>query len=152
MTASIPTAVKSATFVHACFGSISNGPASVVVIDLPFAGFNYGYNRTVMAERVHDLLSVIAHLYMRRDVKRVHLLATDVEPGAPEAEVGPVGPWRQPELLDVEGERRVDVVDVDGHVVHSNRLHATEYRPTPRVPQPIAIRPTRCADRRSPGR
>jgi dienelactone hydrolase len=42
--------------------------------DLPFQGFWLGYNRSVPAQRVHDLLSVIGHLPNRKDVKEIWLL------------------------------------------------------------------------------
>jgi dienelactone hydrolase len=42
--------------------------------DIPFAGFVFGYNRSVCAERVRDILTIVAHLHTRKDVKRVHLV------------------------------------------------------------------------------
>lgn len=42
--------------------------------DIPFVGFVFGYNRGVCAERVRDILTVVAHLHTRKDVKRVHLV------------------------------------------------------------------------------
>jgi dienelactone hydrolase len=42
--------------------------------DVPFLGYWLGYNRSVPAQRVHDLLSVIGHLPNRKDVKEVWLV------------------------------------------------------------------------------
>lgn len=50
--------------------------------DIPFAGYVYGYNRTLLAERVHDILTVSAHLWTRKDVRSVRLVA-----------FGAAGPW-----------------------------------------------------------
>ncbi len=46
--------------------------------DIPYAGYYYGYNRGVLANRVHDLLTVIA---FARKAKNVHLVAFE-EAGA----------------------------------------------------------------------
>lgn len=43
--------------------------------DIPFLGFRYGYSRTVLAEQVHDALTTVGHLWTRRDVDQVDLLA-----------------------------------------------------------------------------
>ncbi|HMP01074.1 MAG TPA: hypothetical protein PKD86_17725 [Gemmatales bacterium] len=50
--------------------------------DIPFMGFRYGYNRTILAERVHDILTTVAHLHQRRDVDQLDLIAW-----------GGAGPW-----------------------------------------------------------
>lgn len=42
--------------------------------DVPFLGYWLGYNRSIPAQRVHDLLSVIGHLKQRKDVKEVWLI------------------------------------------------------------------------------
>lgn len=42
--------------------------------DIPFLGYWLGYNRSIPAQRAHDLLSVIAHLKQRKDVKEVWLI------------------------------------------------------------------------------
>ena len=47
----------------------------------------------------------------------------DVEPRAAEAEVGSVGALDRAEHVDVEPPRLLDVLDVDGHVVKSERSH-----------------------------
>ena len=40
-----------------------------------FVGYSYGYNRTLLAERVHDILTVIAHARALPGCKSVHLAA-----------------------------------------------------------------------------
>jgi dienelactone hydrolase len=50
--------------------------------DLPFAGYYYGYNRSLIAQRVHDLLTVIAFPHQVLKAKEVHLVA-----------FGKAGPW-----------------------------------------------------------
>lgn len=42
--------------------------------DVPFLGYWLGYNRSIPAQRAHDLLSVIAHLKNRKDVKEIWLI------------------------------------------------------------------------------
>ncbi|MFT3879027.1 MAG: acetylxylan esterase [Gemmatales bacterium] len=50
--------------------------------DVPFLGYWLGYNRSIPAQRAHDLLTVISHLKQRKDVKEVWLIGT-----------GEAGPW-----------------------------------------------------------
>jgi dienelactone hydrolase len=47
-----------------------------------FAGYNYGYNRTLLANRVHDILTTVAYARTLPGVKRVHLVG-----------FGKAGPW-----------------------------------------------------------
>lgn len=42
--------------------------------DVPFLGYWLGYNRSIPAQRAHDLLTTIAHLKQRKDVKEVWLM------------------------------------------------------------------------------
>ncbi len=43
-----------------------------------FAGYTYGYNHTVFAQRVHDVLTLVAHTQEEEhQVKKVHLVATN---------------------------------------------------------------------------
>jgi dienelactone hydrolase len=44
--------------------------------DLPFAGYVYGYNRTVLANRVHDLLTVITFARTQLRPEKLHLVAS----------------------------------------------------------------------------
>src|SRR5205823_1912691 len=43
---------------------------------VPYVGYQLGYNRSVLAERVHDLLSVIAFARGQNGVKSVKVIAT----------------------------------------------------------------------------
>jgi dienelactone hydrolase len=47
-----------------------------------FAGYTYCYNRSVLANRVHDILTAVAHAKNDRNVKAVHLVG-----------FGKAGPW-----------------------------------------------------------
>jgi dienelactone hydrolase len=42
-----------------------------------FAGYNFGYNRTLLAERVHDILTAVAYARSLPGVKKVHLVGFD---------------------------------------------------------------------------
>jgi hypothetical protein len=43
-----------------------------------FAGYTFGYNRTLLANRVHDVLNVLAYVRGHKDApKQVHLVALD---------------------------------------------------------------------------
>ncbi len=57
-------------------------PKQVHHQDIPFMGFRYGYNRTLLAERVNDALTVLAHLKTRQDVDKLYLIGLE--------EMGPV--------------------------------------------------------------
>ena len=60
---------------------------------------------------------------------QVELLATGVEPGAAEAEVGAVGAGRETENVDVEPQGGVNVVDVQGNVVNGQGAHPISLGP-----------------------
>jgi hypothetical protein len=45
-------------------------------VNRQFAGYTYGYNRPLMAERIRDVLTVTGFARTRPDVKQVHLLGT----------------------------------------------------------------------------
>jgi dienelactone hydrolase len=47
-----------------------------------YAGFVYGYNRTLLADRVHDILTTVAYARSLPGVKKVHLVG-----------FGKAGPW-----------------------------------------------------------
>jgi dienelactone hydrolase len=46
-------------------------------VDSHYAGFTFGYNRTLLAERVHDILTAIAFAKNHDKVKTVHLVGID---------------------------------------------------------------------------
>lgn len=50
--------------------------------DVPFLGYWLGYNRSIPAQRAHDILTTIAHLKQRKDVKEVWLV-----------DAGSASPW-----------------------------------------------------------
>lgn len=77
-------------------------------------------------EVVDEQREVLAAGRGRRRMDQVDLLDAGVEPDTGDAEVGgPVLALRQPEDVDIEGDRGVDVVDIDGHVVDGERVHPT---------------------------
>ncbi|MFO0863362.1 MAG: alpha/beta hydrolase family protein [Gemmataceae bacterium] len=58
-------------------------PGNVMTIGSnKFAGYTFGYNRSLMADRVHDILTSIAYVKNHRETKSVHL-----------AGFGKAGPW-----------------------------------------------------------
>jgi hypothetical protein len=57
-------------------------PPQVHHQDIPFLGFWLGYNRSVVGQRVHDLLTVIGNWRSRADVSEIWLVGT-----------GEAGPW-----------------------------------------------------------
>jgi hypothetical protein len=46
-------------------------------VDTHYAGFTFGYNRTLLAERVHDILTAVAYAKNHELVKTVHLLGLE---------------------------------------------------------------------------
>ena len=86
---------------------------------------------------------VLAHPRRRGALDQVDLLATGVEPGPSEREVGPVAAGHEAEHARVEPEGRLDVVDVDGHVMDGERSHHPSLSPT-------AVRRGRNGRRRPP--
>jgi hypothetical protein len=55
----------------------------------------------------------------------VHLLATCVQPGTIETEVGPVRADFETELVNVERNRGVNVIDVDRYVMDADRFYTS---------------------------
>src|SRR5262249_57648108 len=51
-------------------------------INKDFAGYTFGYNRPLVANRVHDILTAVAHAKNYDKVKQVHLVR-----------FGKAGPW-----------------------------------------------------------
>src|ERR1700730_2593522 len=72
----------------------------------------------------------------RRGLDEVHLLAAGVEPRSADPEVGAIAPLAQPEDVDVEAPRLLEVGDVDGDVMYPERLHGADSRPS----RPVATR------------
>ena len=57
----------------------------------------------------------------------VHLLATCVQPGTIETEVGPVRADLETEPLNVERKRGINVIDVDRYVMDADRFYDVDY-------------------------
>jgi hypothetical protein len=68
-----------------------------------FAGYTFGYNRPLVAERVRDILTVVAAARRQPNVKQVHLLAT--------REAGPWMLLARGQLPDGIGTTLVDIGD-----------------------------------------
>jgi dienelactone hydrolase len=61
-------------------GEFADAPTPPV--DAKYAGFTYGYNRTLLANRVHDILTAIAFAQGRQNAKTIDLVG-----------FGKAGPW-----------------------------------------------------------
>ncbi|MHB1424083.1 MAG: alpha/beta hydrolase family protein [Gemmataceae bacterium] len=73
---------KCAIFAVDVFGTGELSLDKPFAVNKTFAGFTFGYNRTLLAERVHDILTAIAFAKDYDKVKTVHLLG-----------FGEAGPW-----------------------------------------------------------
>ncbi len=51
--------------------------AGKVAVNDKFAGFTFGYNRSLAAQRVHDVLTAVAYARGHEKTRRVHLLGLD---------------------------------------------------------------------------
>jgi len=77
--------------------------------DVPFLGYWLGYNRSVPAQRVHDLLSVMGHLRNRNVVKEIWLVG-----------VGDAGPLTT--MAAALSENNVSKVAVEQHSFRFDRV------------------------------
>src|SRR6266849_2101703 len=57
-------------------------PAKAPSVDGKYAGYTFGYNRPLLANRVHDILTAVAYAKGLKGVKKVHLVG-----------IGKAGPW-----------------------------------------------------------
>jgi dienelactone hydrolase len=57
-------------------GVATTMPSATIYANQNYAGFLYNFNRSIMAERVDDLLTTIAFAQSDQHTKRIHLLAT----------------------------------------------------------------------------
>jgi dienelactone hydrolase len=73
---------KSAILAVDVFGTGELSLDKPFAVDPKYAGFTFGYNRTLLAERVHDILTAIAFAKRQDQVKAVHLVGFDT-----------AGPW-----------------------------------------------------------
>jgi hypothetical protein len=69
-----------ALIVGPCCGE--DGSPFSTRVDSKFAGYTFGYNRPLLANRVHDILTAVAYAKGLKGVKKVHLVG-----------VGKAGPW-----------------------------------------------------------
>jgi hypothetical protein len=90
----------------------------VAHLDAPFAQF--GDRGVEIVDLQRKMLTLV-----RRNTgpDQVDLLIPRIEPGPRETEVWPVRARLEAQRVDVEGEGRVDIVDVDRNVMYSHHLH-----------------------------
>jgi len=68
---------KSAILAVDVFGTGELSLDKPLAVDPTYAGFTFGYNRTLLAERVHDILTAIAFAKNHDKVNTVHLVGFD---------------------------------------------------------------------------
>jgi len=75
-TAEVAALVKAGVAVLAidAFGCGVQRPRTPRAVDKNYAGFTFGYNRALVAERVHDVLTALGNLRDNAKVKAVHLV------------------------------------------------------------------------------
>jgi hypothetical protein len=56
--------------------------AKAPAVDPKYAGFTFGYNRSLLANRVHDILTAVAYAKGQKETKKVHLIGFEA-----------AGPW-----------------------------------------------------------
>jgi hypothetical protein len=61
---------------------LQNGQSPQITVNAKFSGYTFGYNRSVLAQRVHDILTGVAALKRQPGVREVRLIGT-----------GDAGPW-----------------------------------------------------------
>jgi hypothetical protein len=75
-------AKKAAILAVDVFGTGELKPENVPAVDAKFAGYTFGYNRPLLANRVHDVLTAVAAAREDDQVKTIHLVGFDA-----------AGPW-----------------------------------------------------------
>jgi dienelactone hydrolase len=68
---------KAAILAIDAFGTGEFQDAKMPAVDAKFAGFTFGYNRPLLANRVHDILTAIAMAKGHEETKTVHLIGFD---------------------------------------------------------------------------
>lgn len=68
---------KSAIFAIDCLGTGENGAGQARPVDQRYAGYTFGYNRPVLAERVNDVLTAVAFAKTVQKAKTIHLIGFD---------------------------------------------------------------------------
>lgn len=71
-----------AIFAVDVFGTGELTPEKAMVLNSRFAGYTFGYNRPLLSQRCHDILTAIRSARLHKGVERVHLLGR-----------GKAGPW-----------------------------------------------------------
>lgn len=59
------------------FGTGELRPTTLMTVNTGYAGFTFGYNRTLLANRVNDIMSGVPFLMNQKDVKTIHLVGFD---------------------------------------------------------------------------
>jgi hypothetical protein len=67
-------AAKATLLAIDAFGTGEFGTVTTQPVDQRFAGYTYGYNRPLLANRVHDVLTAVAYAKGLPGVKSVHLI------------------------------------------------------------------------------
>jgi hypothetical protein len=60
-----------------CFLTGEYGDAKPMDVDAKYAGYTFGYNRSLLANRVHDILTAVAYAKGHEKTKTVHLVGWD---------------------------------------------------------------------------
>jgi hypothetical protein len=68
---------KGAILALDCFLTGEYGDAKPTDIDSKYAGYTFGYNRSLLANRVHDILTAVAFAKNHEKTKTVHLVGWD---------------------------------------------------------------------------
>jgi dienelactone hydrolase len=68
---------KSGILALDVFGTGEYQGAKMPAVDSKFAGYTFGYNRPLLANRVHDILTAIAMAKGREETKTIHLVGFD---------------------------------------------------------------------------
>lgn len=82
-----------------------------------------------LLEALDEQREMLAVARRGRALDQVHLLAAHIEPGATEPEIRTVGALLKPERVAVEAQRRLNVLDIDGNVVHRRWPHGAQSCP-----------------------
>ena len=68
---------KAAILAVDVFGTGELTPDKPMAVNADFAGFTFGYNRPLLAQRVHDILTAVAFAHGHDKTKAVHLVGWD---------------------------------------------------------------------------
>jgi dienelactone hydrolase len=68
---------KAAILAIDAFGTGDLTPAKPLAVNAKYAGYTFGYNRPILAQRVHDILTAVAFAKGHEKTKTVHLVGWD---------------------------------------------------------------------------